>query len=144
MINFIGITSDGIPDELVCSAVKYSGLQAFVGGASDGRSGVATMNFTSPYNNTLYYKKSWFFFDDIYVVITTDIKQVSNKDVFSVLDNREMSTAGQVTTPQGVAQSGTLQVVFELNEYKTDIDMYRIPAFYTKGHWVGSFLPVFR
>jgi hypothetical protein len=102
-----GITSDG-KTPLSCDQAQFVGLESFVGGASDGRIGLAAMRYANPRGGPLRWQKTWFFFDeDVQHVMISGLK-ADNDDastVFSVLDQRRR--AGDVFV-NGVA-SGNAQ-----------------------------------
>lgn len=52
------------------------GTRDFVGGTGDGRRGVSAMDY-APLNSTLTARKSWFFFDDAIVFLTSGIASVN-------------------------------------------------------------------
>ncbi|PRP79623.1 polysaccharide lyase family 8 protein [Planoprotostelium fungivorum] len=86
-----GVTVDPSSHTLDCAATKFPGKSNFVGSASDGKRAVSTMDYISPINSQLSYKKSWFFFEDVYVVMTTDIVQSQGYPVVTSLDQRALS-----------------------------------------------------
>lgn len=87
-----GITVDYDATPLSCDQARQTGLQSFVGGASDGRVGAVAMRFENPLTKNLNFRKSWFFLEeDVQVVIVSDIELVSSAPVFSVLDQRKHS-----------------------------------------------------
>eukprot|EP01117_Protostelium_nocturnum_P014009 TRINITY_DN5287_c0_g1_i3.p1 TRINITY_DN5287_c0_g1~~TRINITY_DN5287_c0_g1_i3.p1 ORF type:complete len:256 (-),score=47.70 TRINITY_DN5287_c0_g1_i3:34-801(-) len=47
------------------------------------------MHFIDPMTKELSFKKSWFFFEDCYFVIVSDIQQTKKREVYTVLDQRE-------------------------------------------------------
>ncbi len=60
------------------------GTRTLVGGTGDGRSGVSAMDY-APLNSTLTAKKSWFFFDDCIVFLTSGITSPSANRVETVI-----------------------------------------------------------
>ncbi|KAF7347798.1 Polysaccharide lyase family 8 protein [Mycena venus] len=105
-----GITTDYGETPLNCAQTGASGVENYVGGASNGRLGVAAMRYTNPLTKSLHFQKSWFFLDeDVQVVLVSNISSASNASVISVLDqklhNGQVMVNGKaVTTPS--AQHG--------------------------------------
>ena len=65
--------------------IQRSGKTDFVGGVTDGRYGAVAFDFDSPHNN-LFAKKSWFFFDDLYVCLGANIKSAEKYPVATTLN----------------------------------------------------------
>ncbi|CAL1695908.1 unnamed protein product [Somion occarium] len=85
-----GITVDYGATPLDCGHSGNTGSSAFVGGASDGRAGVAVMQYQNPVTQSLSWKKAWFFFEnDVHHVTVADISSKTQSPVFSVLDQRK-------------------------------------------------------
>ncbi|KAH7883623.1 polysaccharide lyase family 8 protein [Phlebopus sp. FC_14] len=88
-----GITVDYNATVLDCSHTKYTGIQAFVGGASDGSVGAAAMRYTNPDTKSLSWQKAWFFLDDdVQHVMIANISSATSAPVFSVLDQKRFAT----------------------------------------------------
>ncbi|KAG8896226.1 hypothetical protein FRC00_006243 [Tulasnella sp. 408] len=86
-----GITTDYAATPFYCDSARWSGLTDFVGGASDGLVGMAVMDYINPYTGTLRYRKAWFFFEgDMQHVTVTEVKSVTDADVYSVLDQKRV------------------------------------------------------
>ncbi|OBZ79298.1 Chondroitinase-AC, partial [Grifola frondosa] len=84
-----GITVDYNATTLDCGHTQFTGIEAFVGGASDGMIGAAAMRFTNPYTQTLSWQKAWFFLDDdVQYVMISSINSSTDTPVFSVLDQK--------------------------------------------------------
>ncbi|KAJ6575156.1 polysaccharide lyase family 8 protein [Mycena capillaripes] len=84
-----GITTDYGATPLNCAQTGASGIENFVGGATDGQSGVAAMRYTNPLTHNLHWQKTWFFLDnDIQVVLVSNISSATNATVVSVLDQK--------------------------------------------------------
>jgi hypothetical protein len=84
-----GTTVDYNATALTCNGTQVTGLNAFVGGASDGQTGIAAMNYTNPSTGALSWQKAWFFLDDdVQHVMVPTITSSSNASVFSVLDQK--------------------------------------------------------
>eukprot|EP01113_Clastostelium_recurvatum_P009849 TRINITY_DN1479_c0_g1_i3.p1 TRINITY_DN1479_c0_g1~~TRINITY_DN1479_c0_g1_i3.p1 ORF type:complete len:749 (-),score=114.23 TRINITY_DN1479_c0_g1_i3:96-2282(-) len=65
---------------LQCTTVKTLGTTSFVGGVSDGVYGVAAYDFASPLDGKLRALKSWHFYDDCYIAITSGIQSNYTND----------------------------------------------------------------
>ncbi|OCH96195.1 galactose mutarotase-like protein [Obba rivulosa] len=84
-----GVTVDYRATPLDCSHTQYKGFEAFVGGASDGRIGVAAMRYTNPYTKALRWQKVWFFLEgDVQHVMVPSYSSSSDAPIFSVLDQK--------------------------------------------------------
>ncbi|KIO26600.1 polysaccharide lyase family 8 protein [Tulasnella calospora MUT 4182] len=85
-----GTTTDYGATPLLCNFTQWSGNRTFVGGASNGKVGVAAMDYLNPYTGAFAYRKAWFFLpNDVQHVIVSDIVKSSNAtDVFHVLDQK--------------------------------------------------------
>ncbi|MDP4680517.1 MAG: polysaccharide lyase beta-sandwich domain-containing protein [Cyclobacteriaceae bacterium] len=68
------------PDE-----IQKDGLTDFVGAVTDGLYGAVAYDFRSPHD-LVGAKKSWFFFDDEYVCIGTDIKSSKRLPVYTTIN----------------------------------------------------------
>ncbi|WP_247235406.1 polysaccharide lyase family 8 super-sandwich domain-containing protein [Telluribacter sp. SYSU D00476] len=66
-------------------AIQKDGLTDFVGAVTDGLYGAVVFDFKSPHD-PLEAKKAWFFFDEEYVALGTDIKSKSNLPVATTLN----------------------------------------------------------
>jgi chondroitin AC lyase len=77
-----GITVEQKAD--TANATYGFGTRAFVGGTGDGRNGVSAMDY-APLNENLVAKKSWFFFDDSIVFLTSGILSTSGNHVETVV-----------------------------------------------------------
>jgi Polysaccharide lyase family 8, super-sandwich domain/Polysaccharide lyase family 8, C-terminal beta-sandwich domain len=77
---------------LECAKAKWKGLESFVGGVSSGRTGAAVMRYLNPFTKALSWQKAWFFLDDdVQYVMIANIMSLTNKPVYSVLDQRRHS-----------------------------------------------------
>lgn len=84
-----GTTVDYNATPLTCSKTQFTGLNAFVGGVSDGQIGIAAMKFTNPASKSLSWQKAWFFLeDDVQHVMLPTIASTTGAPVFSVLDQK--------------------------------------------------------
>jgi hypothetical protein len=84
-----GITVDYDATPLNCDHTQFTGVEAFVGGASDGKIGISAMRYTNPFTKSLRWQKAWFFLDDdVQHVMIANIASASNAHIYSVLDQR--------------------------------------------------------
>jgi hypothetical protein len=85
-----GTTVDYGATELTCDDAGYTGIESFVGGASDGKVGVAAMRYTNPSTRSLQWQKAWFFLEDDvqYVMVSHITSDDESAPVLSVLDQR--------------------------------------------------------
>ncbi|MFY0655028.1 MAG: chondroitin lyase [Cyclobacteriaceae bacterium] len=77
--------------------IQKDGLTDFVGAVTDGMYGAVAYDFRSPHD-FVKAKKSWFFFDDEYVCIGTDINHTKKQSVYTTIDQVLMK--GGVTVNQ--------------------------------------------
>jgi chondroitin AC lyase len=84
--------------------IQKEGLTNFVGAVTDGLYGAVVFDFKSPHD-PLEAKKSWFFFDEEYVCLGTDISSKANFDVATTLNQVLMRT------DVSMMQNGTRQEV---------------------------------
>jgi hypothetical protein len=87
-----GITVDYKATSLGCSTTTKTGVQSFVGGASDGKAGIAVMSYTNPTTKALSWKKAWFFLDDgtqkVVINSITSNSSATQNPVLTVLDQK--------------------------------------------------------
>lgn len=85
-----GTTVDFGGTPLVCKGSKTKGKRSFVGGATDGNTGIAVMDYVNPKNGNLEFKKTIFFFPSGYAI---QIGPLDSKNktapLVTVLDNRK-------------------------------------------------------
>ncbi|KAJ7181703.1 polysaccharide lyase family 8 protein [Mycena crocata] len=87
-----GTTVDYGATPLNCNQTQWAGVTNFVGGASDGKLGLAAMRYTNPLTHNLHWQKSWFFLeDDVQLVMVANVSSATNASVISVLDQRRHS-----------------------------------------------------
>lgn len=87
-----GTTVDYQATPLTCEDTEFFGKHDFVGGASDGKLGVAVMRYTNPYGETLSWQKAWFFLDnDVQYVTISNLTSKSDAPVYTVLDQKRRS-----------------------------------------------------
>ncbi len=84
--------------------IQKDGLTDFVGAVTDGLYGAVVFDFKSPHD-PLQAKKSWFFFDEEYVCLGTDISSKANLDVATTLNQVLMRSE------VSIMQNGTRQAV---------------------------------
>ncbi|THH15976.1 hypothetical protein EW146_g4583 [Bondarzewia mesenterica] len=108
-----GTTVDYGATALNCSGTRHTGTQAFVGGASDGKIGVAAMRYETPTSKTLNWRKTWFFFDDdVQHVMIARISSTTGAPVYSVLDQRRHD--GDILVDGVARQSGNYSGISSL------------------------------
>ncbi|KAF9453782.1 polysaccharide lyase family 8 protein [Macrolepiota fuliginosa MF-IS2] len=89
-----GITTDYGATPLSCNQTGFTGIENFVGGASNGDIGIAVMRYTNPLTKALKWQKVWFFLeDDVQHTMVSNITSTSDKPVYSVLDQRRHDDA---------------------------------------------------
>jgi len=85
-----GITTDYGGTTLNCNLTEAIGIQAFVGGVSDGEVGAVVMRYTNPVTRGITFQKAWFFLDDdVQVVMLSDVASNSSSPTISVLDQKK-------------------------------------------------------
>jgi polysaccharide lyase family 8-like protein len=84
-----GTTVDYGATPLDCAHARWKGLESFVGGVSNGKTGAAAMRYLNPYTKALSWQKTWFFLhDDTQYVMIANLTSRSSAPVYSVLDQR--------------------------------------------------------
>ncbi|RDB29606.1 Chondroitinase-AC [Hypsizygus marmoreus] len=84
-----GTTVDYGATPLSCDRTQFTGVENFVGGASDGKVGVSVMRYRNPSTGSLQWQKVWFFLDDdVQHVMIANISSTTAAPVYSVLDQR--------------------------------------------------------
>lgn len=86
-----GTTVDYDATPLSCDTTRVTGIQSFVGGASNGSIGVAAMRYENPTTQALSWHKTWFFIDDIQFVMVAGLKSATDAPVFSVLQQQRQN-----------------------------------------------------
>lgn len=84
--------------------IQKAGLTDFVGAVTDGLYGAVVFNFKSPHDG-VEAKKSWFFFDEEYVCLGTDIRSSPDLPVVSTINQVLMRSEVRMM------QNGTAQLV---------------------------------
>ncbi|KAL0579367.1 hypothetical protein V5O48_002643 [Marasmius crinis-equi] len=83
-----GITVDYGATPLSCDKTRFGGVEMFVGGVSNGATGVSAMRYTNPATKSLRFQKAWFFLNDVEYVMVSNISSSTGSEVYSVLDQR--------------------------------------------------------
>ncbi|KAJ7149832.1 polysaccharide lyase family 8 protein [Mycena crocata] len=108
-----GTTVDYGATPLSCETIKTTGIQAYVGGVSDGVVGIAAMRYDNPTTRAMTWRKTFFFLeDDIMFVMIALITSSTTAPVFSVLDQRLRS--GTVLINGAAATTGNFTGVSSL------------------------------
>jgi len=105
-----GITVDYDLGVLDCAETGYIGLTEFVGGTTDGMDAVASFDYLDPQTKTYSYKKSWFFFDDIILILITNITCTKSPcNTNHVLDSRHLiePVSGPISFPSNGTVNST-------------------------------------
>jgi hypothetical protein len=77
---------------LNCRSALSIGLESFVGGVSNGKTGAAAMRYLNPLTKAFSWQKAWFFLDDdTQYVMIANLASKTNAPVYSVLDQRRHS-----------------------------------------------------
>ncbi|KAF8271482.1 galactose mutarotase-like domain-containing protein [Lactarius quietus] len=78
---------------LNCTDAGQVGLESFVGGTSNNKTGVAAMRYLNPLTKAFSWHKTWFFLDDDiqYVMVANITSSNTTAPVYSVLDQRRFS-----------------------------------------------------
>ena len=100
-----GITVEQRPD--AASDDYGRGRRSFVGGVSDGRTGVAAMEL-APAGSTLEARKAWIFLDDAVVFLTSGVRSSSDHPVETVVNQWPMSGRDAPVTIDGVRVARSL------------------------------------
>ncbi|KIM43567.1 polysaccharide lyase family 8 protein [Hebeloma cylindrosporum] len=84
-----GITTDYGATALSCGTTEQIGVESFVGGVSDGKTGIAAMSYTNPLTESLSWQKAWFFLDDdVQHIMVSGLSSTTNASVLTVLDQK--------------------------------------------------------
>ncbi|KAF7964854.1 hypothetical protein HWV62_2113, partial [Athelia sp. TMB] len=84
-----GITTDYAATPLNCATANWTGVEAFVGGVSNGQVGTAVMRYTNPYTGSLSWQKTWFFLEnDVQFVMVAALNSTTGAPLYSVLDQK--------------------------------------------------------
>ncbi|KAG9042656.1 hypothetical protein FS837_010595 [Tulasnella sp. UAMH 9824] len=81
---------------LTCDQTEWDGKESFVGGASNGKVGVAAMKWKHPMRaDILAYQKAWFFFEGgVHHVLVPGVQSAAGTPVYSVLDQKRHNATG--------------------------------------------------
>lgn len=88
--------------------IQKEGLTDFVGAVTDGLYGAVVFDFKSPHD-PMEAKKSWFFFDEEYVCLGTDIKAKGNMEVATTVNQ------SLLRSDVNMMQEGSQQIVSKGN-----------------------------
>ncbi|KAK7463608.1 hypothetical protein VKT23_005549 [Stygiomarasmius scandens] len=89
---------------LSCGHASFTGKEKLVGGVSNGRIGIAVMQYTNPFTDAFSWKKAHFFLDDdVQHVMISDVTSISQVPVYSVLDQKRHT--GDIFV-DGIAKDG--------------------------------------
>lgn len=80
--------------------IQKKGEMDFVGGVTDGLYGAVAFDFSSPHN-PLYARKSWFFFDDMYVCLGAGIKSEAEFPIVTTVNQCRLSGEVMVGASDG-------------------------------------------
>ena len=87
-----GTTTDYQNTPLSCADAKATGIENFVGGLSNGHSGIAAMRYTNPNTRAIQWQKAWFFLEnDVQHVMINVLSSTSNAPVYTILDQKRRS-----------------------------------------------------
>jgi chondroitin AC lyase len=95
--------------------IQMEGLTDFVGAVTDGMLGAVAFDFRSPHD-LVKAKKSWFFFDEEYVCLGTDIGARTNLPVATIIN--QVLMRGDVTVIQGGKVNVLPRGTHELSDIK--------------------------
>ncbi|KAL7315932.1 hypothetical protein PS15m_005092 [Mucor circinelloides] len=122
-----GITVDYGGTPLQCTKVKNKGKKAFVGGATDGNTGIAVMDYLNPQNQNLTFKKTVFFFPSGYAV---QVGPVTSKNtdapLVTVLDQRRRN--GDIYVSGSLRNTDTTYATTKSNSIWHDRIGYYFPT----------------
>ncbi|KAG1105926.1 hypothetical protein G6F42_016907 [Rhizopus arrhizus] len=122
-----GITVDYGGTPLQCTKVKNKGKKAFVGGATDGNTGIAVMDYLNPQNENLAFKKTVFFFPSGYAV---QVGPVTSKNtdapLVTVLDQRRRN--GDIYVSGNLRNTDTTYATTKSNSVWHDRIGYYFPT----------------
>ncbi|RPD57852.1 polysaccharide lyase family 8 protein [Lentinus tigrinus ALCF2SS1-7] len=131
-----GTTTDYAATNLSCDHTQFTGVESFVGGASDGSVGVAAMSYTNPFTRTLSFQKAWFFLDEDvqHIMLPSAISNASaDHPVISVLDQKRLNgpvyvngrvlpKGGNFSRPQSLWHDN-VGYAFDCASPKCDVDL---------------------
>jgi chondroitin AC lyase len=106
------------------------GLNAIAGGAGNGRNGVSAMDLI-PLNSSLRARKSWFFFDDAILFLTSGIRVTSANPVETVVAQWPITGPSQVVRRDDWAVTGAVGYWFPSSPN------VRIAAVTRSGSWAA-------
>ncbi|TFK30475.1 chondroitin AC lyase [Coprinopsis marcescibilis] len=140
-----GITTDYRNAPLNCTGAGVTGVESFVGGASDSQVGVAAMQFISPLTRSLRWQKTWFFLkDDVQHVMVNILTSNSKAPLYSVLDQRRRfgptivngePVSGAVTMYQNPQQLWHADIGYVFPNYGNDSAVLNLQLEEKTGNW---------
>ncbi|KAG9018586.1 hypothetical protein FRB90_011309 [Tulasnella sp. 427] len=79
-----------------CDQTSWNGTDSFVGGASNGKIGVAAMKWQHPIQaDVLAYQKAWFFFEEgVHHVLLPGVQSAAGAPVYTVVDQKRHNSTG--------------------------------------------------
>jgi len=87
-----GTTVDYGATPLDCAHAGWTGLESFVGGVSNDKTGIAAMRYLNPISKAFSWQKAWFFLnDDTQYVMIANLTSNTSAPIYSVLDQRRHS-----------------------------------------------------
>ncbi|KAF6765934.1 chondroitin AC lyase [Ephemerocybe angulata] len=103
-----GITVDYKNTPLTCAGITHTGVESFVGGVSNGLSGLSAMRYTNPISKSLKWQKAWFLLESgVYHVMVNVLDSKSKAPVYSVLDQKRESGDTKVVGKAGTNSTYT-------------------------------------
>jgi hypothetical protein len=122
-----GITVDVQGTPLTCSTVKKTGKQNFVGGATDGNTGIAVLDYLNPINGNLHFKKTAFFFPSGYAVQLGPVTSLNTTaELVTVLDQRRRN--GDIYVSNNLKNTNTTYLQSSTNSVWHDSMGYYFPT----------------
>lgn len=122
-----GITVDVGGTPLKCSTVKKMGVKPFVGGVTEGNTGIAVMDYQNPTNGKLSFKKTAFFFPSGYAI---QVGPVTSKNttaqLVTVLDQRKRN--GDIYVSGALKNTNTTYATPKTNSIWHDKIGYYFPT----------------
>jgi hypothetical protein len=122
-----GTTVDIGGTPLVCKGSKTKGKRSFVGGATDGNTGIAVMDYLNPKNGNLEFKKTAFFFPSGYAIQIGPIdSRNKTAQLVTVLDSRKRN--GDIYVSGKKKNTDTTYLVPKTNSIWHDKIGYYFPS----------------
>lgn len=122
-----GITVDVGTTPLTCHKLKAKGKKSFVGGATDGNTGIAVVDFLNPFNGKLSFKKTAFFFPSGYAIqLGSVMSKNATAPLVTVLDQRKRN--GDIYVAGTVLNTNTFYDAVKVNSIWHDKIGYYFPT----------------